>query len=85
MKTKDANNIIPINYDARMYIKWLATDAMNASQAARELYTGYYDTTQPTYSDLITQINTYLEQVTIDIVKIKEHMAKLPNPLRASV
>lgn len=36
MKTNDTNTIIPVNYDANMYIRWLATDAMNASQTAKK-------------------------------------------------
>lgn len=53
MKIKDINSIIPVNYDALMYIKWLSTDAMNTSQTARELFNGYYDTTNPSYSNLV--------------------------------
>lgn len=78
MKIKNINNIIPVNYDALMYIRWLATDSMNASQTARELFSGYYDTTSSSYPNLVAQINTYIDQVTIDITKIKEYMASLP-------
>lgn len=83
MKINDTKNIIPVNYDALMYIKWLSTDAMNTSQTARELFNGYYDTTNPSYSNLVAQINTYIDQVTIDITKIKEYMASLPPTSRA--
>jgi len=78
MKTNDTNNIIPVNYDANMYIRWLVTDAMNTSQTAKQLFNGYYNTTNPAYSSLVVQINTYIEQVETDIAKIKEYMASLP-------
>jgi len=80
MKTNDTNTIIPVNYDANMYIRWLATDAMNASQTAKQLFNGYYNTTNPAYSSLVVQINTYIEQVETDIAKIKEYLGYLPKP-----
>jgi hypothetical protein len=79
MKTKDTNTIIPVNYDAIMHLRWLATDAMNASQTAKQLFNGYYNTTNPAYSSLVTQVNTYIEQVETDIVNIKEYINDLPN------
>ena len=78
MKIKDSTGIIPVNYDALMYIKWLSTDSLNASQTARELFSGYYNSANTSYSDLITAVNNYIEQVTIDIAKIKQYMATLP-------
>lgn len=83
MKINDTKNIIPVNYDALMYIRWLATDSMNASQTARQLFNGYYDTTADTYPYLVGQINTYIDQVMIDITKIKEYLASLPPTGRA--
>jgi hypothetical protein len=80
MKTNDTNTIIPVNYDASMYIRWLATEAMNASQTAKQLFNGYYNATNPAYSSLVMQINTYMEQVETDIAHIKEYMASLPIP-----
>jgi hypothetical protein len=78
MKTNDTNTIIPVNYDANMHIRWLATDAMNASQTAKQLFNGYYNTTNPAYSGLVEQINIYIEQVEVDIAKIKEYINGLP-------
>ena len=80
MKTNDTNTIIPVNYDANMHIRWLATDAMNASQTAKQLFNGYYNTTNPAYSSLVTQVNTYIKQVETDIVNIREYMKSLPTP-----
>jgi len=79
MKTNDTNTIIPVNYDAIMQLRWLATDAMNASQTAKQLFNGYYNTTNPAYSSLVTQVNTYIEQVETDIVNIKQYINNLPN------
>jgi hypothetical protein len=36
MKTNDTNTIIPVNYDAIMHLRWLATDAMNASLTIKQ-------------------------------------------------
>ena len=79
MKTKDTNTIIPVNYDAIMHLRWLATDAMNASLTIKQLFNGYYDTSNPAYADLINQTNIYIAQVESDINAIKQYINSLPN------
>lgn len=79
MKTNDTNTIIPVNYEANMHIRWLATDAINASVSIRQLFNGYYDTSNPAYGDLINQTNIYIEQVESDINVIKQYINNLPN------
>ena len=79
MATKDINTFIPVNYDAIMYLRWLATDAINASVTIRQLFNGYYDTSNPSYSDLINQANIYIGQVESDINVIKQYINSLPN------
>ena len=80
MKTNKTNNtnIIPVNYDANMYLRWLVTDSINTSLTTRPLFTGNYDITNPAYSSLVAQINIYIGQVEIDIEKIKEYINDLP-------
>jgi hypothetical protein len=79
MKTKDINTLIPVNYDAIMHLRWLATDAVNASVTIRQLFNGYYDTSNPAYTDLINQTNIYIAQVESDINVIKQYINNLPN------
>ena len=79
MKTKDTNTIIPVNYDAIMHLRWLATDAINASVTIRQLFNGYYDISKFAYADLINQTNIYIGQVELDINVIKQYINNLPN------
>ena len=76
MKTNKTNNtnIILVNYDANMHLRWLVTDSINTSLTTRPLFTGNYDITNPAYSSLVEQVNIYIEQVEIDIAKIKEYI-----------
>lgn len=80
MKTNKTNNtnIIPVNYDANMHLRWLVTDSINTSLTTRPLFTGNYDITNPAYPSLVEQVNIYIQQVEIDIAKIKDYINDLP-------
>jgi hypothetical protein len=53
-------------------------DSIIASLTTRPLFTGNYDITNPAYSGLVEQVNIYIEQVEVDIAKIKEYINGLP-------
>ena len=68
-----ANPVNPTDGVNKQYV-----DSIIASLTTRPLFTGNYDITNPAYSGLVEQVNIYIEQVEVDIAKIKEYINGLP-------